>query len=101
MEDDQGNNDHAQEGRIEDQVSTLQPIREQYFIGSFEPDLQSNSVVECSSSGGREDLNLHNAISPSIHRFLQLPQVVVQGRQRRSREESLVDYSKSIMLTSE
>ena len=41
-------------------------------------------------------MNLHNASSPSIHRFLQLPQVVVQGRQRRSKEEPLVDYSKSI-----
>jgi hypothetical protein len=49
----------------------------------------------------KTNINLRNASQSSIHRFLQLLEVVVQGRQRRNREEPLVDYSKSIMLTSE
>jgi hypothetical protein len=36
----------------------------------------------------------------SIHRFLQLPEVLVPERRRKCREELLIDYKKSIMLTS-
>jgi hypothetical protein len=83
-------------------VLHIQPAREQYFIGRFEPNLQSGSGgFEPSSSDGNHNKNNENTPQPSIHRFLQLLQVAVQGRQRRTREEPLVDYSKSIILTSE
>ena len=40
-------------------------------------------------------------IARGIERFLQLPEIPVQPRRRRSQEEPLVDYSKSILVTSE
>lgn len=36
-----------------------------------------------------------------IERFLQLPEIPVQPRRRRSQEQPLVDYSKNILVTSE
>jgi hypothetical protein len=77
-------------------------MAEQYFIGTYEPQRgQCSEGIEPGSNVGDGDLHSKIALEPSIHRFLQLPQVVVPERQRRSREEPLVDYSKSIMLTSE
>jgi hypothetical protein len=101
-EEDQGTNDHAGEIEMGVHTYTSQPIREQYFVGSFEPNLPSGSAgFEPSNSDSNQNQSHENVSQPSIHRFLQLPQVAVQGRQRRTREEPLVDYSKSIMLTSE
>jgi hypothetical protein len=107
-EDDQFNNEHAEERRSGIQICDSQailpnqPVREQYFIGSYEPQLQSNSRRMASGSNNGSETQTHgNALQPSIHSFMQLPQVVVQRRPRRTREEPLVDYRKSIMLTSE
>jgi hypothetical protein len=107
-EDDQFNNEHAEERgsgiQICDSQATMpnQPAREQHFIGNCDPQLRNSSrQMASASSDGSETQNHENALQPSIHSFLQLPEVVVQGRPRRTREEPLVDYSKSIMLTSE
>ena len=98
---DTDNDEEEDNNMAQDEQGSNSPTREQYFIGEFEPHLQSSiGGMDCSSSGTEENLNLGNASQPSIHRFLQLPQVEVQGRQRKSREEPLVDYSKSIMFIS-
>jgi hypothetical protein len=79
-----------------------QPTRQQYFVGNFEPQLHCGSGgTDPSSSDSTEIRNHANASQPAIQRFLQLLEVVVQGRQRRTWEEPLVDYNKSIMLTNE
>ena len=80
----------------------IQPAKEQCFISKFEANLQSSSEgFEPSSNDGNHNQKNKNTPHPSIHRFLQLLQVVVQGHQKRTREELLVDYSKDIILTSE
>jgi hypothetical protein len=73
-----------------------QPPREQYFIGSFEPELPSGRVGSALNNSDAHQTQDHGNLSQtSIHNFLLLPQVAVPRRQRRTREEPLVDYSKS------
>ena len=60
--------------------------------------------VDMRSVGRHDGSGRNGAANPraaAIENFLQLPEVPVQPRRRRSLEEPLVDYSKSILLTSE
>jgi hypothetical protein len=52
------------------------------------------------SCGPERNFDPSSGVQHSIHRFLQLPEVVVERRRRKTREEPLIDYSKSIILTS-
>ena len=94
-----------------------QPPMEQYFIGTCEPIVESggahSAVVEDTVDNSditTMDTNQSNAVETSagrgplssqgIQRFFQLPEVAIAERRRKNREELLVDFSKSIMRTS-
>jgi hypothetical protein len=99
-----GNFDHTQGSSMQGQICDSepnQPRKGQYFIGTFEPQLQSLSRGNEPGSNDADQIeNCGNMSQPTIHSFLQLPEMVLQRRERRTHDEPLVDYSKSIMLTS-
>ena len=69
--------------------------------GSFsvgEGSTRASGLEPCSFGAGR-NLDPEN-VQHSIQSFLQLPEVAVEQHCMRTYEEPLMDYSKSIMLTS-
>jgi hypothetical protein len=85
------------------------PPREQYFITGLDSGSGSYIAVAVAAPPAADaadpiqaDTVLAEAgpADSSVHRFLQLPKVPVLEYCRKSREEPLTDYSKSIMLTS-
>jgi hypothetical protein len=103
--------------------------RQQYFVGGLEPSTAGCSAIISAMASGTPLALVQTAgysaavstaatatpLAPvptanrtvattsgqsSIHRFLQLPEVPLPERRRKCREEPLIDYNKSIMLTS-
>ena len=104
---DSSDEDHILEEIAGDRIPSSQPSRQHFYVGS-------NDVLGGAASDSDQDRDgdiMHpvarsaseqgeNTAPTPIENFLQLPQVLVNPRRRRTREEPLIDYSKSIMMTS-
>jgi hypothetical protein len=65
--DDTDDDEEHDNNMAEDEQGYIAPIREQYFIGSFEPHLQDNTGgINYSRDGTEENINLGNASQSSI-----------------------------------
>lgn len=114
---DGGSEDHVVNEIAGDRIPSFQTSRQHFYIGSDDTlgrvasdsdhdrdgDIVMRPVARSGDEQGgdpRPDLEVNTALTP-IENFLQLPEVPVNPRRRRTREEPLIDYSKSIMMTSE
>ena len=114
---DGGNEDHVLDEITGDRIPSSQPSRQHFYVGSddtlgratsnLDQDHDGDVVLRPVAGSGDEqggdphpDHEVNVAPTP-IENFLQLPEVPVNPRRRRTREEPLIDYSKSIMMTSE
>jgi hypothetical protein len=99
----QSRNNHCRESH---------PQREQYFIAGLDSGSGSCTAATVAALPAADASDPVHAVTvlaeayPTtmadslVHQFLQLPEVPVLERCCRSREEPLIDYSKSIILTS-
>lgn len=112
-----GGEDHVLEEIASDRIPSSQPSRHHFYVGTddssgraasdSDQDRDGDDVMRPVAGSGNEqgrdppsDREVNIAPTP-IETFLQLPEVPVNPRRRRNREEPLIDYSKSIMMTSE